>query len=75
MVHACANGLAIGVNLLNKVRKILNKSKQVSPRSKIAFTNVLFVNDKQNIKKLRILRKNCVYLLIIGQKSDTSRKI
>ena len=61
MVHACANGLAIGVNLLNKVRKILNKSKQVSPRSKIAFTNVLFVNDKQNIKKLRILRKNCVY--------------
>ena len=54
MVHACANGLANGVNLLKKVRKILNKSKQVSPRSRIAFTNVVFVNDKQNIKKLRI---------------------
>ena len=40
--------------LLIKVRKTLNKSKQVSPKSRIAFTNVLFVNDRQNIEELCI---------------------
>ena len=54
IAYVGTNGLTTGANLLKKARKILNKFKQVSLKPRVTCANVLFVNDKQNVEKLRI---------------------
>ena len=41
IVHAGTNDLTNDVNLLNNVKKIVNKTKKKSPNTAISFSNII----------------------------------
>ena len=53
VVHVGTNDLTNDVNLLNNVKKIVNKTKKKSPTTVISFSNIIIRKDRRNIKKKR----------------------
>ena len=51
IVHAGTNDLANGTNLLNQVKKIAKKVKEVSQNTKIVFLSIIIRKDRKNIDK------------------------
>ena len=52
IVHIGTNDLTNNVNLLNNVKKIVNKAKNTSDTALI-FSNIIIRRDKRNLKKMR----------------------
>ena len=53
IVHIGTNDLTNDVNLLNNVKKIVNKTKKKSPNTVLTFSNIIVRKDKKNLEKLR----------------------
>ena len=53
IVHAGTNDLTNDVNLLNNVKKIVNKTKKKSPNTVLTFSNIIVRKNKKNLGKLR----------------------
>ena len=53
IVHVGTNDLTNDVNLLNNVKKIVNKTKKKSPDTVLTFSNIIVWKDKKNLEKLR----------------------
>ena len=53
IVHVGTNDLTNDVNLLNNVKKIVNKTKKKSPDTVLTFSNIIVWKDKNNLEKLR----------------------
>ena len=51
IVHAGANDLANGTNLLNQAKKIVKQIKKVSQNTKIVFSSIIIRKDPKNIDK------------------------
>ena len=54
IVHVDTNDLTNDVNLLNNVKKIVNKKKKKSPNTKLRFSDIIIRTDKKNLGKPRI---------------------
>ena len=52
-VHAGTNDLTSNVNLLNNIKKIVNKVKITSPDTMLRFSNIIIRRDKRNLEKMR----------------------
>ena len=52
IVHVGTNDLTNDVNLLNNVKKIVNKTKKKSPDTVLTFSNIIVWKDKKNLEKL-----------------------
>ena len=52
IVHVGTNDLTNDVNILNNVKKIVNKTKKKWPDAVLTFSNIVR-KDKKNLKKLR----------------------
>ena len=50
-MHVGNNDLTNYVNLLNSVKKMVNKVKNSSPNNKLAFSSVILRKDKKDISK------------------------
>ena len=53
IVHLGTNDFTKNVNLLNSVKKIVNKTKKESPDTVLRFSNIIVQKDKKNLEKLR----------------------
>ena len=53
IIHAGTNDLATKINPLNNLRKILKKCNKLSPKTKLAFSNVIVRTDKVNLERGR----------------------
>ena len=53
IVHVGTNDLTNDVNLLNKVKKIVNKTKKESPNTTTSFSNIITRKDRNNLDKSR----------------------
>ena len=53
IIHAVTNDLATKINPLNNLRKILKKCNELSPKTKLAFSNVIVRKDKVNLERGR----------------------
>ena len=53
VVHVATNDLTNDVNLLNNVKKIVNKTKKKSPNTVISFSNIIVRKDRRNLEKKR----------------------
>ena len=51
LVHVGTNDLTNNVNLLNSVKKMVNKVKNSSPNTKLVFSSVILRKDKKDISK------------------------
>ena len=51
IVHVGTNDLTNDVNLLNNVKKIVNKTNKKSANTKSCFSDVIIRTDKQNLEK------------------------
>ena len=51
VVHVGNNDLTNDVNLLNNVKKIVNKTKKKSPNTVISFSNIIVRKDRRNLEK------------------------
>ena len=54
IVHVDTNDLTNDVNLLNNVKKIVNKKKKKSPNTKLCFSDIIIRTDKKNLGKPRV---------------------
>ena len=54
IVHVGTNDLTNDVNLLNNVKKIVNKTKKKSPNTKLCFSDIIIRTDKKNLEKPRV---------------------
>ena len=50
-VHVSTNDLTNNVNLLNNVKKIVNKTKKKSANTAISFSNIIIRKDRKNLEK------------------------
>ena len=53
IVHLGTNDFTKNINLLNSVKKIVNKTKKESPDTVLRFSNIIVQKDKKNLEKLR----------------------
>ena len=53
IIYAGTNDLATKINPLNNLRKILKKCNELSPKTKLAFSNVIVRKDKVNLERGR----------------------
>ena len=53
VVHVGTNDLTNDVNLLNNVKKIVNKTKKKSPNPVISFSNIIVRKHRRNLEKKR----------------------
>ena len=53
VIHAGTNDLATKINPLHNLRKILKKCNKLSPKTKLAFSNVIVRKDKVNLERDR----------------------
>ena len=53
IIHDGTNDLATKINPLNHLRKILRKGNELSPKTKLAFSNVIVKKDKVNLERDR----------------------
>ena len=51
VVHVGTNDLTNDANLLNNVKKIVNKTKKKSPNTVVSFSNIIVRKDRQNLEK------------------------
>ena len=51
ILHVGTNDLTNDVNLLNNVKKIVNKTKKKSPNTKSCFSDIIIRTDKKNLEK------------------------
>ena len=42
------------MNLLNNVKKIVNKTKKKSPNTAISFSNIIIRKDRKSLEKYRV---------------------
>ena len=54
IVHVGTNDLTNDVNLLNNVKKIVNKTKKKSPNTKLCFSDTIIRTDKKTLEKPRV---------------------
>ena len=54
IVHVGTNDLTNDVNLLNNVKKIVNKTKKKSPNTKLCFSDIIIRTNKKNLEKSRV---------------------
>ena len=52
-VHVGTNDLSNNVNLLNNVKKFVNKVKNTSLDTVLSFSKIIITRDKRNIEKMR----------------------
>ena len=53
IAHAGTNDLTNNINILRSVKKIYEKTKKISPNTKIGFSSIIFRKDRQDIEKQR----------------------
>ena len=53
IVHAGTNDLTNNINTLRSVKKICEKTKKISPNTKIVFSSIIFRKDRRDIEKQR----------------------
>ena len=53
IVHAGTNGIPKNINPLNNLRKVHRKCLELSPETKLVFSNIIFRKDKKNLDKHR----------------------
>ena len=53
IVHARTNDLTNNINTLRSVKKICEKTKKISPNTKIVFSSIIFRKDRRYIEKQR----------------------
>ena len=53
IVHVGTNDQTNNVNLLNNVKKIVNKVKTTSPDTVLSFSNIIIRKGKKNLEKMR----------------------
>ena len=51
IVHAGTNDLTNNINTLRSVKKICEKTKKISPNTKIVFSSIIFRKDRRDIEK------------------------
>ena len=53
IVHAGTNDLTNNINTLRSVKTICEKTKKISPNTKIVFSSIIFQKDRRDIEKQR----------------------
>ena len=53
IVHARTNDLTNNINTLRSVKKTCEKTKKISPNTKIVFSSIIFRKDRRDIEKQR----------------------
>ena len=51
MIHVGTNDITNGVNLLNRVKKIVKQVCDISPRTTVAFLSIIVRKDKNHVGK------------------------